>query len=417
VNGSGYDYQWQISTNGGTTYTDITGAQSINYSINSVNAGMNNNRYRLNIRNNCTSINTNAATLKINTPPSISVQPSDIIACVNDNKSFTVSASGSTLEYQWQVSTDGGNTFNNISAAKASNISLNSILLSQNNERYRVIVSGSCPSAITSNSATLTVNSLPVITANASKSLVCTGTPVTLTANGASTYSWSPVSQNGSSINVTPKVNPSSPSVALDNVYTVTGTDANKCSSVKTIKVTAKPIPVVTLFATPSNTSMFPGKTVELRYTSSPSTGYSFIWKKNGAVIQNPSNNLIVGLDDIGTYTVEAIDATDNCNGVSSALVVKDSITQKLFIYPNPNEGKFNISYFNTNVGSSGKQQTVTIYDSHGARVYNKTFVVLNGYQVQNISMPSLSSGVYLVVINDVNGERLYAERILIKHQ
>lgn len=415
VLGSGYDYQWQVSSNGGTSFTDIPGAQSLSYSINSANANLNNNNYRLSISNNCSFGYTNAVTLKVNTPPAISAQPSDITACVDDNKTITVTATGSNLDYQWQISTNGGSSFTNIASAKSTSLTLNNILLSQNNEQYKLNISGACPDAITSNTVNLTVNPLPVLNASASKLLVCTGTLVTLSASGAISYSWSPVTLSGSTINAIPIVNPAKPTTAVDIIYSVRGTDEKNCSSTKTITVTAKPLPVVSLSATPANVSLTPGKTIELKASVSPASGYTFIWKKNGSIISNTANNLIVGLSDIGSYTVEAIDATDNCNGISSAVKVKDSVTKKLFIYPNPNNGQFNISYYNGNTTASGKLQTVTVFDSHGAKVFRKAYPVTIDYNLQNIKIPGLASGVYMVVIHENNGDNLFTEKVLIK--
>jgi hypothetical protein len=68
----------------------------------------------------------------------------------------------------------------------------------------------------------LTINALPTLTINAapSSAIVCTGSNVSLTASGASTYSWSGGISNGSSFSVT-----------TPTTYTVTGTDANGCSA------------------------------------------------------------------------------------------------------------------------------------------------------------------------------------------
>ena len=85
-----------------------------------------------------------------------------------------------------------------------------------------------CPSTASFN---LVVNPLPTVTAVASKTSVCRGQSFTLTAGGASSYSWS----NGAT---TASLVTSSTLVANVN-YTLTGTDLNGCanSTVITIKV------------------------------------------------------------------------------------------------------------------------------------------------------------------------------------
>lgn len=104
-------------------------------------------------------------------PASISSQPANSAISSGDNTSFSVTASGTgTLTYQWQESTDGGTTWNNISNggtnpaysnATTASLTLNNVPVGHNNYQYRCIVSGTCPPAANSNSATLTVSSCP----------------------------------------------------------------------------------------------------------------------------------------------------------------------------------------------------------------------------------------------------------------
>jgi hypothetical protein len=73
--------------------------------------------------------------------------------------SFTVSAffSGNTITYQWQVSTDGGSTFANVSGATTPTLSLSGLTAADNGKRYRCVLSATGASSVTTNSATLTV--------------------------------------------------------------------------------------------------------------------------------------------------------------------------------------------------------------------------------------------------------------------
>jgi hypothetical protein len=68
---------------------------------------------------------------------------------------------------------------------------------------------------------TATVYASPIISVQTSNTLVCIGSPVTLTANGASTFTWNS-SIVGNSISVSPSVN---------TTFTVSGTDANGCEN------------------------------------------------------------------------------------------------------------------------------------------------------------------------------------------
>lgn len=91
------------------------------------------------------------------------------------------------------------------------------------NSTYSVIgASGSCSNtAVTS----ITVNSLPTVSASTNNTLICSGQTATLTANGASTYTWS-TAENAASIAVSPTV---------QTTYTVEGTGTNGCVNTSVI--------------------------------------------------------------------------------------------------------------------------------------------------------------------------------------
>lgn len=64
---------------------------------------MNGNQYQALITDNCTNLSTNAATLTVNQPVSINIQPAPASACRGENKQFTVDAQGLSITYQWQM--------------------------------------------------------------------------------------------------------------------------------------------------------------------------------------------------------------------------------------------------------------------------------------------------------------------------
>ena len=80
----------------------------------------------------------------------------------------------------------------------------------------------------------VTVNALPSVSAGADVT-TCAGSSVTLTAGGASTYSW----QSGASTASTYIVSPST-----TTTYTVTGT-LNGCTNSDQVVVTVTPLPSV----------------------------------------------------------------------------------------------------------------------------------------------------------------------------
>jgi subtilisin-like proprotein convertase family protein len=66
--------QWQVSINGGTTWTDISGATTTTLTLTNVQPSQNGYRYRLVLSNaGCGAVNSNAATLTVNPLPTVSL--------------------------------------------------------------------------------------------------------------------------------------------------------------------------------------------------------------------------------------------------------------------------------------------------------------------------------------------------------
>src|SRR5205085_1895749 len=79
--------QWQVSTDGGVSFSDIAGATSTILSFTAV-AADNGKRYRARFSNACTSnVATTAATLTINSGPLITLNPSSQTICPGNRKS------------------------------------------------------------------------------------------------------------------------------------------------------------------------------------------------------------------------------------------------------------------------------------------------------------------------------------------
>ena len=77
-------YQWQLSTNSGTSYTNITGAIFSSLTLSSVTAALNGNWYRCVVTGYCGAVNSNAAILTISTPTPVSITPLPSRICLSD---------------------------------------------------------------------------------------------------------------------------------------------------------------------------------------------------------------------------------------------------------------------------------------------------------------------------------------------
>jgi len=102
----------------------------------------------------------------------------------------------------------------------------NAIVTPTANTSYSVTGTSSLGcSAVSSAISNVTVNALPTVSVSSNASVICAGQSVSLTANGASTFTWN-TSATGSVIAVSPSVTTS---------YTVNGTSINGCSNASTI--------------------------------------------------------------------------------------------------------------------------------------------------------------------------------------
>ena len=123
-----------------------------------------------NTSTNCRSGARTAITVTQDTPSTAAIGPDQVIF-TGGNAIFTVTATNADT-YQWQVSTDGGTVFNNISngteyaGTQSTALTVKTAGADKNGYRYRVVASksgSSCPST-SSSSALLTVKVRTVIT-------------------------------------------------------------------------------------------------------------------------------------------------------------------------------------------------------------------------------------------------------------
>jgi hypothetical protein len=95
----------------------------------------------------------------------IGTQPQNISVIAPATATFTVAATatrGATLSYQWQIQQEGAGAFTNISGATSASYTTGATAIGDgagatDGDNYRVIVSATGATAVTSNAATLTV--------------------------------------------------------------------------------------------------------------------------------------------------------------------------------------------------------------------------------------------------------------------
>ncbi|MGZ3863811.1 MAG: T9SS type A sorting domain-containing protein [Bacteroidia bacterium] len=185
------------------------------------------------------------------TPPalSVSVSPSTTTICSGTSTVLTASLTNSMCSNTYTWSPGGANT-STVSVSPGSTTV------------YTLTASDGCRTGTAT--ATVTVNATPTVSISAAPSFtICSGTTGTLTASGATTYSWS-TGATTASISGTPTVT---------STFSVTGTTSG-CSSTASSTVTVKATPTVSIVSTPTTGIICSGQTATL--TASGASTYSW---------------------------------------------------------------------------------------------------------------------------------------------
>ena len=200
ASGSGLKYQWQTSKDGGTTWVN-SGMSGYNTNVLTVGVNVDRNGYKFrcivtdNVGNKVTS---SAATLylKSETELKITSQPQDVTAAPGTTVTFSITAEGSGLKYQWQTSKDGGTTWVN-SGMQGYKTNVLTVLanIDRNGYKFRCVVTDSVGNKVTSSAGALKIQSETElkITSHPSDVTTVSGTTVTfsVTVSGSGLkYQW-----------------------------------------------------------------------------------------------------------------------------------------------------------------------------------------------------------------------------------
>ncbi|OYU85567.1 MAG: hypothetical protein CFE24_01300 [Flavobacterium sp. BFFFF2] len=199
VSGSAMSYQWQENRGSGWSnisqggiYGDPTGSTFTLSGVSTANSGW---LYRVKINSDVTS---NSASLTVRQSVDITVQPVATTSCTDTTVNISVTATGDSLTYQWQVNTGTGwtNLTNTgvYTRSRTTSLRITNPTFAMNNYQYQVIVSGASPcSSVTSTPVVLTVNSAIAITTQPASSTICNAANAaySVVVTGTSpTYQW-----------------------------------------------------------------------------------------------------------------------------------------------------------------------------------------------------------------------------------
>ena len=192
ASGTNLTYQWQANKTGTWSNCTSTGYNKATFSF-TTKASYNGWQYRCVVKNAGGSVTSNAAKLTVGTAgPTITKQPAAQTVAAGSKATFTMSASGTNLTYQWQVNKTG--TWSNCTSTGYNKATFSfTAKANYNGWQYRCVVTDSTGS-VTSSAAKLTVGTAGLaITKQPEAQTVAAGSKatfsVTATGNGL-TYQW-----------------------------------------------------------------------------------------------------------------------------------------------------------------------------------------------------------------------------------
>ena len=179
------DPQWQVSTDGGGTWSDVAGATSATYAF-TAGPSQNGNEYRVVFANLAGRATSDEATLTVDSEPTVSADPVDQIVAPTTQASFTAAADGFPAPtVQWQQSKDGGSTWKKIPGATTGTYAVIATQ-AKSGWMFRAVFTNELGSA-TSGVATLTVGTRPRVTSNPAPQRVANGDVASFTSLASGT--------------------------------------------------------------------------------------------------------------------------------------------------------------------------------------------------------------------------------------
>ena len=228
--------------------------------------------------------------------PQDSISVNSAVICLSN--SVTLNASSIAVSYTWSPATGLSST------------SGTSVIANPRNTTVYTISGTDAFGCMGVSTATVTVDSLPIISISKTPTITCSGQPAVLTASGASTYTWST-----GAVGVTNTVSPTT-----NTGYTVVGTDTNGCSNTATEILLVNPLPPVAINGGATSVDLNLGQSITL-YASGALT---YSWTTGNVKCDSCATNI----ESPNANTQYCVAGTDinGCKAVMCLNVVVENI-------------------------------------------------------------------------------------------
>ena len=301
-------------------------------------------------------LSTFAMTVSIPASINLNSQPNNQTVCSGNPATFSVSATGPSLSYQWRKGNINLINGGNISGANSATLLINPANVSDAAANYNVVIGATCSQKDSSINVSLVVNSAPFIITSPSNQAVCSGGTVNFSIASTGTglmYQWRRGnsnlinSGNVSGVNTaTLNINPVNISdVATNYNVIVTGLCAPNDTSNNASLILNNP----DIMAQPNNQTACPGNTVNFSATV---LGLSLTYQWRKGVINLINGGNISGANS-STLTISNVNVSDAANDYN--LVITGSCS--------PSVSSINVSLIlnSLNISSEPSNQTVCL--------------------------------------------------------
>ncbi len=278
--------------------------------------------YSVQITNNCSQIESEAADLDIIARPKILLHPANLKICQGAKAKFEVQIeSTEPLKYQWLK--DGieipGATDDRYTIDLADIADMGS---------YSVLVANSC-SQIESEAASLDIIAMPDILAQPTSQSICQGTMVTFAVQAKSSeplrYQWL---KDGVNIPGAASDTYTIPAANLSDMGSYSVQVSNNCSQVESEAAVLDIIAMPDILAQPTGQKVCQGTAATFSVQAKSSEPLSYQWLRDGANIPDATSEsytiLAANLSDTGSYSVLV---ANKCNQIESEAVRLDVIS------------------------------------------------------------------------------------------
>jgi len=267
--------------------------------------------------------------------PNITVNPANVAVAPGKNATFSVKATGTaTLTYQWQISTNGGGTFTNLSnqtpfsGVTTATLTVKAASIGNNGNEFQCVVTDGNKNIKFSNPpAILTVATPVTITAQPQATLaLLNGTAnitVTVAGTGNIAYQWF---KNGTAIlgSIDPFIKFKNVQASDAATYYVVVTNPTATVTSAKVKLTLGTAPVV---SNPSSTGVVAGKNATFSVTATGTAPLTYAWQVStdgGNTFANLTSNTTIAGANTATLTVKS--ATQGMSGYQYQCFVWNSL-------------------------------------------------------------------------------------------